>query len=177
MSGLDSSKNPLEVMVLQASGSGPDALRAGVALNRIQQSMTAVGCAFLESVAAKLEVDLPSVLDRHACALGRAVLASPNPERALNRILSPGKGRKARTLVERVAIACLVDGYITRGLTQEEACRKIVTEDYPHIGEEAIRRVYENAAKGKIRATDLIARGEDEFLARIIADFAGYRRP
>jgi hypothetical protein len=103
--------------------------------------------AVLETRAAM--ADLPNLqvqLAEFAQTIGHEILMSPEPAKAGNVIFGPQtrKGRKERSLLDRLATGLAIEALREEGLTLEQACEKFAAFATPRISPDAIRRIYEN---------------------------------
>jgi hypothetical protein len=109
-----------------------------------------------------------SLSNAFAYTIGRFILTSPDPANEAQRIFGRTKrGRKVRSLVERIDIAssvqCLRD---YGGFSLEQACQKIAETTCPRISRDAVRRIYENMKRSPRNAPLLNANPADMMLAR-----------
>jgi hypothetical protein len=87
---------------------------------------------------------------------------SSTPGKTLDRIIHgpPREGTPGRPFDERIAMAVEVQKRRLLGMTAEKACREIAEKTHdPHIGKDAVRRIYENVLRDE----------KDSRLMRVIA--------
>jgi hypothetical protein len=106
---------------------------------------------------------------------GHFILPSPSPADEAQRIFDrTKKGRKARSLLERTAIAFSVQFLRDHGFSLEKACQKIAEAACPRISRDAVRRIYENMKRSAGNAPLLQPDVADALAARVTmtdADF------
>jgi hypothetical protein len=158
--------------ILNAASSGPDerakAMCHWVLLYRFAHSIrNETERAELESLAAEAGITrLSFYLHQFAIDFGTTILVSPNPEMELSRILkgTAKPGPKERPFERRIEIAADVEKLRFEGMTLATASNKVAeTTRNPHIGGEAVRRIYEDAVKEDLALVQAIAEGTVEF--------------
>jgi hypothetical protein len=158
--------------ILNAASSGPDerakAMCHWVLLYRFAHSTrNETERAELESLAAKAGITrLSFYLHQFAIDFGTTILVSPDPVTELSRILNgtAKPGPKERPFERRFEIAAAVEKLRFESMTLDTASKKVAeTTRNPHIGGEAVRRVYEDAVKEDLVLVQAIAAGTVKF--------------